>query len=209
MPIATSTSRRLIAAALLGAFSLIAVAPQSASAAKNHGPWIRYKQPAHGRPAQQHNYRRYESRGSGSAGPAIAGFIGGLVVGSAIRHEPARRYHEPAYCPPPRRSYSYGDPYSHERFQSLSAYDNHWRRHRGGARIVLVFESGRSECVNRLHYSNGQYRDNGGQVWNDGDYDRDSRDGRYDSRDDGYDSRDDGYERDSRDDDGRDQRYGR
>ncbi len=53
------------------------------------------------------------------AGPAIAGFLGGLVLGAVLSNA------QPA--PPPPPAFVYYDPYCHERFASLAAYEAHLR----------------------------------------------------------------------------------
>jgi hypothetical protein len=55
------------------------------------------------------------------AGPAIVGFLGGLVLGTVLSNA------QPA--PPPVPVYEYYDPYCHERFGSLRAYEQHLDYH--------------------------------------------------------------------------------
>jgi hypothetical protein len=97
----------------------------------------------HGRGKQRYKGYRGRDRGpdrviihrsSSSTGAAIGGFIGGLIVGTAIaRPQP---YYETRYEGGPR--YSYGDPYCHERFSSLDRYGDHARLHRRVHRRLLL-----------------------------------------------------------------------
>ena len=118
----------------------------------------------------------YSSRGS-SAGPAIAGFIGGLIIGNVL----AQAAPPPAYCAPARDygyrdPYCYYDPYCRETFVSLEAYGAHLDCTRHPA-IVRVIEVDNGRCVGERAWRDGRWRDR-----------YDSR-GQYDSRG-GYDSRD-------------------
>ena len=66
----------------------------------------------------------------------IAGFIGGLVLGSVLSSAPP---------PPPPPVYEYYDPYCRERFDTIEAYDEHLYYHRHPRRAeVIEVHSGRS-----------------------------------------------------------------
>lgn len=110
-------------------------------------------------------------RSSSSTGAAIGGFIGGLIVGTAIaRPQP---YYESRYSDGPR--YSYGDPYCHERFYSLDRYGDHARRHRHPC-VAQVFVISTGEYIDDCCYQNGRWT---GGYRNSG-YDRGGyRDDRY------------------------------
>ena len=114
--------------------------------------WRRYK----GEPPRT---APYHSSGSvyivrhSSAGPAIAGFLGGLFLGATLVHA------APA-------GYVYYDPYCDEDFVSLEVYRTHLHCHHH-ARIVRVIERDNSECVHTYNYFDG-----GWHEW-DGGWDRD------------------------------------
>jgi hypothetical protein len=76
-----------------------------------------------------------------SAGPAIAGFLGGLFLGVVLANA------APA-------GYVYYDPYCHEEFASLAAYRAHSFHHRhSGVLRVIAIDSGR--CAGTYRYSDG------------------------------------------------------
>lgn len=93
--------------------------------------------------------------GHSSAAPAFAGFVGGLILGSALTHAAVVAAPPPpqAWCPPPP-VYDFVDPYCHERFESLDAYAAHLRCAPHPA-VAMVIDEGTGRCV-------------GEQVWWDG-----------------------------------------
>ncbi len=149
----TDTNRitRWMAGPLAAALLLAAVAP---AAQADHGRGRRYKGPA---PVYCPTPVRYHSGGSvyvvrqSSAGPAIAGFLGGLFLGATLAHA------APA-------GYVYYDPYCGQSFVSLEVYRSHLYHHQH-ARIVRVIERDSGECVHAYNYYNGAWHD-----W-DGDWD--------------------------------------
>ena len=104
--------------------------------------------------------RVVEVHRSSSAGPVIAGFIGGLVLGTVIsRSAEAEPYHRPAV----REEYDYYDPYCDDHFASLSSYHRHAsHRHPVVVRVIEV-DSGR--CVHVKRYTQGEWVD-----YQEGDY---------------------------------------
>ncbi len=98
------------------------------------------------------SYAYISSRGSGA--PALAGFIGGLVIGNALAHA-APPVH--AYCPPPLPDYYY-DPYCHESFTSLDAYGNHLECARHPA-WVKVIDGNSGQCVGEVYWQDGRWRE--------------------------------------------------
>jgi hypothetical protein len=174
-----SNPRSWAAGILLTALALGALAP--AADAKGHGNGNR-------------RYRGYEprvvragypvrrvviQRHSDNLGPALLGFIGGLVVGSAIHSHPVY-----ASAPPPECDYY--DSYCDERFSSMSDYDYHLRRHHH-PRVVLVVNVRSGECVGGRRWHDGRWyeedmsRYRGSRYGND-----DCRISRYEERDRGY-----------------------
>ena len=100
------------------------------------------------------------------AGPALVGFLGGLVLGSMIAHVP------PAAPPPP--VYEYYDPFCRESFGSLEDYEAHLDRVDHPARIeVLDARSGRN--LDTLRYRDGRWL--GREDWGRDDRDRDETGG--------------------------------
>ena len=90
-----------------------------------------------------------------SAGPAIAGFLGGLFLGATLAHAAPD-------------GYLYHDPYCDESFVSLEIYRGHLRHHHH-PRVIRVLERDSGECVHTWHYRNGDWRDGDwdGRDWDD------------------------------------------
>jgi hypothetical protein len=131
---------------LLAAVVLAAVAP---AAQADHRRDRRYKWagPAYStRVVTRHHSPGsvYIVRRSG-AGPAIAGFLGGLFLGATLAHA------APA-------GFSYYDPYCDERFVSLEVYGAHLHHHHHPG-IVRVIELDSGDCVRSYHYQDGDWRD--------------------------------------------------
>jgi hypothetical protein len=78
---------------------------------------------------------------------AIAGFIGGLVLGSVLSSVPP---------PPPPPAYEYYDPYCRERFDTIEAYDEHLDYHRH-PREALVIEVHSGRSVDTLDWRDGRW----------------------------------------------------
>ena len=94
---------------------------------------------------------RYHSPGSvyvvrrSNAGPAIAGFLGGLFLGATLAHAAPN-------------GFVYHDPYCDESFVSLEIYRSHLRHHHH-PRVVRVLERDSGHCVNTWHYRDGGWHD--------------------------------------------------
>ena len=76
--------------------------------------------------------RRVVPRGSyavwhSGSGPVVAGFLSGLFLGATLTHTAPQ-------------GFVYWDPYCHEGFASLDAYDTHCSRHRHPS-VIQVVES--------------------------------------------------------------------
>jgi hypothetical protein len=82
------------------------------------------------------------------AGPIFAGLVGGLILGAAIAN---------AQQPAAHVSYSYWDPYCHEGFVSLAAYDAHLR-HYHHPEFVRVIDTSDGRCVQRLSWNNNGWQ---------------------------------------------------
>jgi len=72
--------------------------------------------------------RHYHSGGSG-AGPAIAGFVGGLILGTVLSEHAEARV---------AVRYTYWDPYCGRPYPSMDAYHAHCRVHSHGYRVRTV-----------------------------------------------------------------------
>jgi len=92
----------------------------------------------------------------------IAGFLGGLVLGSVLSNA--------VPPPPPPPAYEYYDPYCHERFGSVQAYEEHLH-YRGHPRTLEVIELRSGRCVDTWDWRDGRWcsrddRDRAGRNWN-------------------------------------------
>jgi hypothetical protein len=142
-----SIGNRALGVLLLVALAGASLAP-AAAADRGH---VRYKG---GGPAYQgRGVVRVVHRGPyfierHSEAGAIAGFLGGLVVGSVLSNA------RPAAPPPP--VYEYYDPYCDRHFVTVRAYDEHlyYHRHPRTAEIIEV-HSGR--CVDTLDWRDGRW----------------------------------------------------
>lgn len=149
----TIKANRWVTVALLATTSLLSFAPV-AQADRGHGKWRRYK--GDRRVVVQsynpHSAQRVYVRQSGSAGPAIAGLIGGFILGTAVSHASDRDYHRA-----PSRSYRYYDASCDESWSSLEECRLHFRDHRCGPRVIRVIETSSGECVRTLRYDGGNW----------------------------------------------------
>ena len=104
-------------------------------------------------------YPRHYSSGSvyivrrSSAGPAIAGFLGGLFLGATLAQA------APA-------GFVYYDPYCDERFFSLEVYRSHLH-HYHHPRVVRVIERDSGECVHTYSYHDGGWYQADDRDWDD------------------------------------------
>ncbi len=186
-----TTRTRWTAIALIATTSLLALAPAANADHGRHRGAYRYK----GMPVVHVEHRsscgpRYVVR-EGSAGPLIAGLVGGFVLGSVINSAPRRvEYVE---------QYRYYDPYEGDWYDSMDSY---WHRSRycRHPRVLRVVEVRSGDCVRVIRWNDGRWNEcERGGRWDRG-YDRgydrgDERDnGRYDDR--RYDDDGRGYDRD-------------
>lgn len=157
--------RVLIAAVVLASFSVSLAAP-AAEAGRHKGR------------RDKHGDHSYDSRGSdrgrgqcyrGSSGasrerviqvrrssdalPALAGFIGGLVVGAtlAVASERDVAYSESQYNRRNEPDYGYYDPYCRESYGSLSSCSSHMRGC-DHPRVVQVIDRSSGECVDTYRW---------------------------------------------------------
>ena len=115
----------------------------------------RYKQYGHGgwgRPATRVVYRE---RDHGGAGPALAGLLGGLIIGAAISHAQPVVVHERTCAPPPPR-YRYEDAYGNRWWDTLDeCSDAAWSSR--GPRVIRVVDARNDECVQTLYWKHGHW----------------------------------------------------
>ena len=102
---------------------------------------------------------RYQSPGSvyivrrSSAGPAIAGFLGGLFLGATLAHAAPD-------------GFIYHDPYCDEDFVTLEIYRAHLH-HYHHPRVVRVLERDGGACVHTWRYQDGGWSDYDDRDWDD------------------------------------------
>ncbi len=110
---------------------------------------------------------------SSSAGPAIAGLIGGFILGSALNSNshPVVVHERHYYRPRPVVDYRYYDPYGDDWYDSLDACEFH----HGGPRIIQVIDVRSGREVRRMRFNDGRWNRISGD-YDDQDFDR--RDGR-------------------------------
>ena len=128
----------------------LAAASLASPADAGHGR--RYKGNAHvvyvARPART-VYVTHRSYGA----PALAGFVGGLVIGTALAQAAAP---PPVYCAPAPVVYEYYDPYCHRDFVSLDHYYSHLH-YCSHPRVVRVIEVDTGRCIGERYWYGGSW----------------------------------------------------
>lgn len=159
--------QRGIAAGLLLTAALLAAAP-AAQADPRGG---RYKDVGHGWQGGRSRVVFHE-HGDG-AGPALAGLVGGFLIGTAFAHTQPVVVHERVYREAPpvayRGEYSsirygYYDPYCDRTFDSLEDARWHALDHRH-PRVIRVIDLDSGSCVRTLHLHDGRWIDD--DDWDD------------------------------------------
>lgn len=143
----------LLATFAVGAIAPVAEARHGSRYKGSERRVVRYR--GHG-PSRVVEYR--SSRSSDFV-PALAGFIGGLVVGSAISR--SSDSYDPGYYQDSYRDsgpdYDYYDPYCDSHFASLSIYKSHaYHRHPVIVRVISV-QTGR--CAHVYRYRDDRWMD--------------------------------------------------
>jgi hypothetical protein len=92
---------------------------------------------------------------SSSAGPVLAGIVGGFILGAAIANSHPVVVHQPVYSHPVA-AYRYYDPYNQIWFDSLDqcAYNHHYRGH---SRLIHVIDVNSGRHVRTLRYGDGHW----------------------------------------------------
>src|SRR5207247_629713 len=98
---------------------------------------------------------------SSSVGPALAGLVGGFILGSAVSHSgPVVHervvYRSPGYDYAPAPQVCYYDPYSGRRFYSLDAWSDYCDRY-DAPRFIEVIDVRTGACRDRLDYDDGRW----------------------------------------------------
>lgn len=143
-------THRTIATALLAVTALLALAPVAEAGHARYKGHDRWRWERHDRRVQ-----RVVVRDSG-AGPALAGLIGGFILGAAVTSNAHPVVvHDRAYTPAPR--YRYYDPYCDEWFVSLTDARMHCDRYDRHPWRVSVYAGDR--CERSLRWSDGAWYD--------------------------------------------------
>jgi len=150
-----SNHRRWLAGLLFAVMATTLVAPLAEA---GHRKWRRYRGPTYETRVVREVYRSghgHAHHGTytvwrSNAGPAIAGFVGGLFLGATLAHA------APA-------GYVYWDSYCHRSFASLDAYDSHSGRYHH-TRTVRVIEIPNGYDWDDYHYCD----DCDDHYWGDG-----------------------------------------
>jgi hypothetical protein len=159
--------RRLTLAALLVSAGTIALTP----AANAYPGWKRWKQAppaAWNSPGSRVVYR---DRGHDGAGPALAGFIGGVLIANAFNNARPVVVHEaycapaPRYCPPPP-CYRYEDEYSDRYWNSLDEC-RYAARDCRGPRVIRVIEVSSGDCVATMYWKHDHWISDEDHNWDD------------------------------------------
>ena len=94
-------------------------------------------------------YREHSS----SAGPAIAGLIGGFILGSTMNSRPVVVHERQYYPARPMPSYRYYDPYGEDWYDSLD--ECQFRHYR--PRVLQVIEVRSGQYVRSLRFRDGAW----------------------------------------------------
>ena len=158
-------TRTLVTRWITAGLAAAVVLSSASTALADHGGWRRYKgvNNGYGYPVQRVIVHEHSS----SAGPAIAGLIGGFILGTAVSsygqpvvvHE--RYYHRPVAV------YRYYDPYRETWFDSLDQCEVGYRH----PRTIQVIDVRSGREVRTLCYLNGEWRRVSGD-YDDRDFDR-------------------------------------
>lgn len=142
----------------------VTVLSMASTAFADRGGFRRYKGVGDGIPTRNVIIRE---RSSG-AGPALAGLIGGFILGAAVTSNARPVYVEHRhYCAPPAPVYRYYDPDDDYWYDSLDECSV--GRHHPSLLVVIDVRSGRE--VRRLHYREGGWHRYSGDYDYDGDDD--------------------------------------
>lgn len=164
-----ATLQRWISAGLLATAVTLTFAQTAAADApwrrfKGDGPWNGGRDRGRGSEQRGWVHERHEYHGNGGA---LAGLVGGFILGSAFSHThpvivherycaPAPRvvYHE-RYAAPPPVQYRYYDSYCDTYFDTIAECTQHCDNHRHPQLIRVINDDG--ECIRTLHMTDGRW----------------------------------------------------
>lgn len=172
---AKTLSNRWMVAITTGALAIASFAPMAyAGHGEGHGPkyrgvvfdnrggWGHYGN-------ENHGYWRGGGWGNrvvvrehhSSVGPALAGLVGGFILGTAVSHASQPVVHERVvyrdvpdngyYAPQPVSAVCYYDPFSGQRFSSLDACADYCQQY-DGPRMIEVIDTNSGQCRDRMTY---------------------------------------------------------
>ena len=121
----------------------------ASTAFADHGS-RRYKGVSNGVPVQRVIVHEHSS----SAGPAIAGLIGGFLIGTAIASNTHPVVVHEHYCATPVAVYRYYDPYGDDWYASLDQCGSGYRH----PRVIQVIDIRSGRQVRTLAYHEGEWR---------------------------------------------------
>lgn len=143
------TTRTLVTRWITAGLMAATVLSFASTAFADHGG-RRFKGVNNGFPGQRVIIRERSS----SAGPAIAGLIGGFLLGTAVSGNAHPVYGREHYCQRPVVEYRYYDPYGDDWYDSLDQCDSGGRR----PRIIQVIDIRSGREVRRLRFHDGEWR---------------------------------------------------
>ena len=103
-----------------------------------------------------------------SAGPVLAGLIGGFLIGNAVANANTTVHYaeySPAPACPVAPTYYYYDPVCRMSFDNFNECRDHARYH-NGAHVIQVIEVGSGNCVETYQWYGGGWRYHAGDDWN-------------------------------------------
>ena len=151
----STTLQRWTATGLLATACFLTLAP-AAQAGHGYGH-RRYKGVNEVRVVRRDHDSRVVVRERSSAGPVLAGILGGFILGAAVAGQHPTVVRERECAPPPPR-YRYFDPYCDEYMEDLDECRLHQRDHRH-PRVVRVIEISSGDCVQDLRWYDGQWHE--------------------------------------------------
>lgn len=138
------TATALLAATTISMFAPAAMADHGRRRWKHDGPRIV-------REVRCAPSSRVVIRERSSAGPLIAGLVGGFLIGNAVASSAGPRYES-------RVSYRYHDPYGDDWYDSMDSYWDHTRQCRH-PRVLRVIDVRSGDCVRVIRYHRGDWRE--------------------------------------------------
>jgi hypothetical protein len=145
----------------LAAIIATSVSGFSAKAFADSGPWMRWKQGYRETKVVSHSPGGVVYVHENSAVPALAGFLGGLVIGSAIHAQPVVHEHVIMSSQPYAPAYAYYDPWCDRSFASLEACAS-YERYENHPQVIRVVDVYSGEYVSSYRWRAGDWRNDDG-----------------------------------------------